>query len=84
MFVENLFDGRGRRVIEEYDDLASERAQQLTPEHTHLVLLLNDGNVVLPSRAMTMDGRLSLRSLGSHHVGNQQDARFIGKDDLGV
>ncbi len=41
MFVENPFDWRsfvGRGVIEQNDDWASEAAQQLTQEHTHLVL----------------------------------------------
>jgi len=44
----------------------------------------NDGDLVPSPLAMTMDGSLSLRSPGSDHVGNQQEARFIGKDDMGT
>src|ERR1039457_4442921 len=31
-----------------------------------------------------MDGSLSLGSPDSDHVGNQQEARFIGKDNMGA
>jgi len=39
----------------------------------------NDGDLVPPPLAMTMQGSLALRSPGLDHVGNQQEARFIGK-----
>lgn len=44
----------------------------------------NDGDLVPPSLAVAMNGGLALRSPGSDHVGNQQEARFIGKDDMGA
>jgi len=36
------------------------------------------------SLAMTMDGRLPFRRPGSHHRGNQEEARFVGKYDMGA
>lgn len=44
----------------------------------------NDGDFVSPSLAVTMDGSLSLRSPGPDHIGNQQEARFVCKDDMGT
>ena len=42
----------------------------------------NDGDLVAPSLAMAKNGSLALRSPGSDHVGDQEEARFIGKDDV--
>ena len=44
----------------------------------------NDGDFVSPSLAVTMDGSLSLLSPGPDHIGNQQEARFVCKDDMGT
>jgi hypothetical protein len=44
----------------------------------------NDGDLVAPSLAMAKNGSLALRSPGSDYVGDQQEARFIGKDDVGT
>jgi hypothetical protein len=44
----------------------------------------NDGDLIPPSLAMTMDGSFALRSPGSDHFGYQQEAKFIGKDDMGT
>lgn len=44
----------------------------------------NDGNLVAPSLVMAENGGLALRSPGSDHVGDQEEARFIGKDDVGA
>lgn len=44
----------------------------------------NDGDLVASPLAMTKNGSLALRSPGSDHVGNQEEARFIGKDDVGT
>ncbi len=44
----------------------------------------NDGDLVAPSLAMAIHGSLALRSPGSDHVGDQEEARFIGKDDVGT
>ena len=44
----------------------------------------NDGKLVSPSLAVTMNGSLSLRSPGPDHIGNQHEARFVGKDDVGT
>lgn len=41
-------------------------------------------NLVPPPLTVTMDGSLSLRSPCSYYVGNQQEARFVGKDDVGA
>ena len=44
----------------------------------------NDRDLVAPSLAMAKNGSLALRSPGSDHVGDQEEARFIGKDDVGI
>ena len=44
----------------------------------------DDGDLVPPSLAMTMDGSFTLGSPSSDYVGNQQEPRFIGKDDMGA
>jgi len=40
----------------------------------------NDGNLVPPPLAMTMEGSLALRGPGLDHGGNQQEARLVGKN----
>lgn len=44
----------------------------------------DDGDFVSPSLTVTMDRSLSLRSPGPDHIGYQQEARFVGKDDMGT
>jgi hypothetical protein len=44
----------------------------------------NDGDFVSPSLPVTMNGSLLLRSPGPDHIGNQQQAQFVGKDDVGT
>jgi len=44
----------------------------------------NDRDLVAPSLAMAKNGGLALRSPGPDHVGDQEEARFIGKDDVGA
>ncbi len=44
----------------------------------------NDEDLVAPSLAMAINGSLPLRSPGPDHVGDQEEARFVGKDDVGT
>ena len=44
----------------------------------------NNGDLVPPALAVAMNGSLSLWLPSSHHVGNQLEARFIGKDEMGA
>ena len=39
----------------------------------------DDTDLVPPSLAMAMDGRLSRGSPGAHHVGDEHESRFVGK-----
>ena len=43
-----------------------------------------DGDLVTSSLAVAMNGSFALRRPGSDHVRNQQETRFIGKDDVGT
>ena len=44
----------------------------------------DDTDLVSPSLAVTMNGCLPLRRPGPHHVGDEQKARFVGKDYVGA
>lgn len=44
----------------------------------------DDGDFVPSALAMTMDGSLPFRSPGSDHRRNQEEARFVGKYDMGT
>jgi len=44
----------------------------------------NNGDFVSPSLTVTMNGSMSLRSPGPDHIGNQHEARFVGKDNMGT
>jgi hypothetical protein len=56
---------------------------QAVPRRTHRNSG-NDRDLVASPLAMTVDGSLALRSPGPDHMGNQQEARFIGKDYMGA
>ena len=44
----------------------------------------DDGDLLPPPLAVAMKGSLPRRSPRPHHVGNEQKARFVGKDYVGA